>query len=134
MLNKYVDSHDTHISDNSGAVTAVVVVGGIVAVVIALGMALTAIAAMIWAVVAGLIGVAIVAGAVLVNRDIQKTRQAAHYREVEIAARIAGGFPLDAPYYGRGVVDATPVRALPAGQARVNGLPQEESASDARRR
>jgi len=130
MFNRYYDDHSTNVSDNSGAVTAVagiVVVGGVLAAAsFAFAALLAAVAAMIWALVTGVLGLAAIAATFLIYRERQQTLRAREWRMVEIAARTAGGFPLDAPYYGRQVVDATPAGALPAGQVLVNGRPRQQ--------
>ncbi len=133
MFDRY-DSHDSttiqNIRSGPDGAQVLVIAGVIGASVIGLGMALAAIAAMIWAVVTAVLGLGVIWGAVQIYGAKKQAEMAAHYRAVEFAARAAAGVSADAPY----ILDATPARALPPGQVSVNGRPRAESASVARRR
>lgn len=133
MFDRYDTTTVTNIRSGPDGTQVLVICAVAAAGVIGLGMALAAIAAMIWAVVSAALGLGTIAGAVLIHRDRQKTLQAREYRIVELAARHAPGVPADAAYPAQ-VIDAAPVRALPPGQVVVNGRPRDESANAARRR
>jgi len=130
MLNKTWNDNRRY-SDNSAGMQALAVAGGVGAVLIAGAMALAAIAAMIWAVVTGVLGTALILStawvAVRFRESIERERVSTNVRAVEELARlqVLYGPPVVAPAVGQ-VIDA---RALPpGGQVLVNGQPYQRKA------
>lgn len=140
MFNRY-DSHDTNQTWNitQGLGGPIILIGGLgVAAFIGIGMVMAAIAAMIWAIVTGLLGVTLVAGVVVVLLAKEKTKQSNNIRAVETLAQLLKGMQASgqAPDISTlaPVIDAVAAPlALPASQPiMVNGQPYRQA--DAARR